>query len=323
MGDTDLAALEAEFAQVTAERDTNRNVGGKITAKDPMFLPIKYTDAYKKIRDRTDETNPLCWRKYLKALREDHPHTSSGCWAWFQTNISKNLSDDRDFVYCITTDMTGREHVSFDWSNETHSRLASTVYKKLMDRHPTSTVEPCGDHWLKLGFQGPNFLTDAGRLGAVFVMLQMLNFIDTAPKLASTTFNESRPPGNRTFSWALWGSFCSTRTINAFNCKKLNKFINKEKDVMKVLNNFYIGVWAQLFTKWCSKETREEMHDFNALKKEIEEWVMTKPDAVLKKATQAMAESFDAKKIVKTDGPPLTFTDLEEASNKKKKIVEE
>ena len=309
---SDLQALENEFAQATTVLDQNRpKEKGKLTERNPLFTTIRYADAYTKVRENA------AWKKHHAALLRDHPHQPSGCFSFFQTNISKALHEDRDFVMCITTTSSGRDHLAFSWEDETHSRVISTVYKKLTDKPPHSMVEANGPHWLTLGFQGENFLNDAGRLGGIFVTLQMLYFIDTAPRLAMKVYMESRPPTMRQFSWALWSIFCSTRVLITFSRKKLNAIINKRKSVMDTLNLFYLGIFAELFDRWCEKEKREEMHDFNAFKKDLTTWSLSKPEDVIKRAELAMKQSHDMKEAVKPTGPPLDLTNLKEAEEKK------
>ncbi|KAJ9470534.1 ELMO domain-containing protein C56G7.3 [Diplonema papillatum] len=319
-----LTALEQEFEAVTAERDSH-GVSGPAKERPARFAAIRYETALAGIRNPdVPEGHKANWRRYQKALKDNHPHdASSGCFAsWFEALIPKKLWDDRDFVFCITTNASGREHVEFDWENETHARLAATVYKRLRNKPPHAPVPACGDHWAEIGFQGASFVSDAGRLGSLFVLLQMLHFINHSPKLAARTYMESQPPSPRPFSWALWSIFCSTRALEAFGRKKLNRHIAKTKDVMLALNEFHIGVFAELFERWAEKDARVEMHDFNALKKELTTWSLSKPDAVFKRAKLAQLDSHDKREAVITDGPPLVFTNMEEIKAKPKKTEE-
>ena len=308
------AALAAEFEEVTAMRDANMPAKGRATEHDPRWRAIRYDAAFKAIYGVSDEADAHCWRRYRAGLEDCHPHDQhSGCWfPFFRTDIAAALRDERDFVFCVTTNASGREHVRFDWDDEVHSRLAGSVVKKLMDRPPHSAVAPGGGHWVQMGFQSSNFNNDAGRLGAVFVLLQMLFMLDAAPRFASATFRESQPPTMRQYSWALWCIFCSTRTVDAFSRRKLNGLINKEKDVMGVLNLYYLGIFAELFDKWTSQETRDEMHDFQALKQEVTTWSLAHPEQVVKRARVAMLGSKDSHEKVETTGPPLTFSNVEE-----------
>eukprot|EP01061_Rhynchopus_euleeides_P027041 TRINITY_DN44036_c0_g1_i1.p1 TRINITY_DN44036_c0_g1~~TRINITY_DN44036_c0_g1_i1.p1 ORF type:complete len:357 (+),score=111.12 TRINITY_DN44036_c0_g1_i1:100-1071(+) len=314
----EIDALEAEFAQVTAVRDAQVGEKGKLLDRDPRFSPIRYVDAYKRLREHAKEDDETSWKKHQQALQQNHPHQPSGCFfSFFETGITKSLHDDRDFVFCITSTSSGRDHLAFTWDDETHCRIASTVYKKLCDLPPHAPVNAVGSHWQTLGFQGPNFNNDAGRLGALFVLLQMLYFVDNAPRLAKASYVESRPPTMRQFSWALWSIFCSTRTVDAFSKKKLNGLINKHKNVMEVLNLYYLGVFSELYETWCSEEKREEMHEFNQMKKDMTAWCMSKPEQVIKKARTAMVKSHDKAKATVTSGPPPALTDMREIEDKK------
>eukprot|EP01063_Lacrimia_lanifica_P012567 TRINITY_DN1922_c1_g1_i1.p1 TRINITY_DN1922_c1_g1~~TRINITY_DN1922_c1_g1_i1.p1 ORF type:complete len:314 (+),score=120.05 TRINITY_DN1922_c1_g1_i1:153-1094(+) len=308
----DAAALAAEFDEVTRLRDANRAEAGKIPETDPNFAMIHYKTAYMQLRNHAKADDSTSWKHYQAKLEEEgHPHAGgSGCFSWFQTNVAEKYIDDRDFVFCITTNVNGRAHLAVDYSVALHSRLVGSVYKRLTDKPPHASVPPVGPHWEQLGFQGPNFNNCSGRLGSLFVFLQMLSFIDHAPRLANETFRESRPPTMRPFRWALWSIFASTCAIDAFSKKKLNKYINSA-GVMQTLNDFYLGVFAETFRIWCEAEKREEMHHFNEIKQHVTAWALKDPNAVLKRAKLALLESKDQHQKPEV-GPMLDLSKFEE-----------
>eukprot|EP00755_Sulcionema_specki_P018695 Sspe_Gene.67542::Locus_39849_Transcript_1_1_Confidence_1.000_Length_1925::g.67542::m.67542 len=292
----ELADLHSAFEEATQAQDEvrSRPKVGAVVEHDVRYTPIRHDLAQRVLLERDD------WERFRGAGSKLQKHL--GCFAsLFHTHLKSTLEDERDLVFALTTNASGRDHVAFSWDDETHCRIASTVFKKLMDRAPNTAVMPTGDHWLSLGFQGPNFLSDAGRLGGVFVMLQMLAFIDKAPRLAFRTFRESRPPSSRSFSWALWSLCWSTRTIDAFEKNKLTKAINAKGSVWEVLHDFYIGLFAECFDRWTEKEVREEMHDFNEIKMGVTKWAMDNPAAVLKKCAVALKASKDNVAVKATD----------------------
>eukprot|EP00756_Hemistasia_phaeocysticola_P053190 Hpha_TRINITY_DN28626_c0_g1::TRINITY_DN28626_c0_g1_i1::g.156407::m.156407 len=312
-GASATAALEDEFAAGTAAL-TGKAAVQAAPVRNVLFGgPHGAVEQIRKWKGSKEHD----WRTY----RGEVPQQEGGGFfcGLFQSHVKRTLHDDRDMVYCLTTNTSGRPHLRFEWDIELHHRIMATIWRKVHGAPQHTPVAPGGDHWEALGFQQANPMTDMGRNGGLYIALLMLWFVEHAPRMAIAAWRESRG-GTRSFHWGMRCIACAVLVLEAFEKGKLNKLMNQRDDVWKTLGDFFVGVYARAQERWCAKLTASEMEDWRPIRDELKHWSQGRPQEVMKLALRAMAESRDQKHpdtVVRAEGE-LAFgmTDLEEVERR-------
>lgn len=184
--------------------------------------------------------------------------------------MHRNLLDDRDRIFCIAATQLNSEDSS-------HMRTLQTIYRSL-----TGSKFDCariGSHWEEIGFQGSDPGTDlrgAGMLG----LLNLLYFLKDSRRqtLASDIYRLSLHP-TQNFPFCVMGINLSRIVLQALRENVLNKLCNKEGDVFGVVNEFYVGLYLQLYLTWKQGKT---ISDSGFIIKDLEEKAKSHPADILK-----------------------------------------
>lgn len=185
--------------------------------------------------------------------------------------MHRNLLPSKETVFCIAAS-------SFNNSNSMHTRALQTVYRCL-----TGSRFDCsrfGSHWEEIGFQGTDPSTDLR--GAGLLGLMNLIYLLRDPKchmIAKDIYKLSLHP-TQNFPFCVMGINMSRITLQSLREDCLNKECNKRKDVLSVVNDFYAGIYLQLYQIW--KSQGKTITDSGYVIKHLETEAKKNPHHVLK-----------------------------------------
>lgn len=185
--------------------------------------------------------------------------------------LNRALLQERDMIFC-----TAASPLSND--NSYHIRTLQTIYRCL-----TGSKFDCprtGSHWEEIGFQGNDPATDlrgAGLLGLV----NLLYFLKDPKRqgIASDIYRLSLHP-TQNFPFCVMGINMSRITLQTLREDILNKECNRRGEVLGVINDFYVGLYLQMYQVW--KSQGKSIQDSGYVIKDIEANAKKNPRSVLK-----------------------------------------
>jgi hypothetical protein len=198
---------------------------------------------------------------------------------------------DRDLVFCMAK-------CCFDDGREIHARMLQAVNKKLLGI--SNDVPRYGNHWQDIGFQGSDPTTDLRDAG-MLVIMQMLAFVSDHHPIAIKVQQLSEN-GNRFPVMALstnWTAVC----LSMLRDGKLSSMINKEKDVLEVVNTLFFAQWWDFYSRMLNEPTRIFAEHIAESKKAT----LKSPSKAVTTFVKAMA------KQAAISAEPADFTDMEGA----------
>ncbi|KAH3855754.1 uncharacterized protein LOC127871082 [Dreissena polymorpha] len=185
--------------------------------------------------------------------------------------LHRDLMEERERVFCVAASQLSNE-------NSLHMRTLQTIFRSL-----TGSKFDCprlGSHWEEIGFQGNDPATDLRGAG-VLGLLNLL-FLLKDPKtasLASDIYRLSLHP-TQNFPFCVMGINLSRITLQTLREDLLNRECNRRGEVMAVVNEFYAGLYLQLYQVWkCQGKT---ISDSGYVIKDIETRAKKSPRDVLK-----------------------------------------
>ncbi|XP_046543427.1 LOW QUALITY PROTEIN: uncharacterized protein LOC124253659 [Haliotis rubra] len=196
--------------------------------------------------------------------------------------IHRDLLPERDMIFCVAGSQLDNE-------DRTHVQILQSIYRTL-----TGSRFDCqrfGSHWEEIGFQGRDPSTDLRGVG-MLGLLQLLYFLRN-PKLlalARDVYKLSLHP-TQNFPFCVMGINMSRICIQSLREALLNKECNRRRQVMEVVNEFYVGTYLHLYQIWRKgKSISDSGHVIKEVEglakkntkgvfKNLEEYLKKKPSA--------------------------------------------
>lgn len=153
--------------------------------------------------------------------------------------LTKSLKKERNLILNITNS-------DFDNDNKLHCRILQTIYKKLTKSH--RNCPRFGPHWEDIGFQGNDPATDlrgAGLLALLHLLYLLTNYMSVAQKMFKMSLDSIQ-----NFPFCLMSINMTRIALQALQDNKLSKICNARKQVMGVVNEFYLAVFLHLYKTW-------------------------------------------------------------------------
>ena len=192
--------------------------------------------------------------------------------------LVKSLEKERDLIFNITK-------LSIENDNTLHCRILQTIYKKLTKSKRNSPR--FGSHWEDIGFQGDDPATDLR--GAGFLALLHLLFLLTYHlPLAHKIFKMSLDPVQN-FPFCLMSINMTRISLQALMDNKLSKMCNRRKEVVSVINEFYLAVFLYLYQIW--KNEHKTMLDSGHVINDVEIYAFKHPVKLLKSLPKLLKKS--------------------------------
>ncbi|KAK3095895.1 hypothetical protein FSP39_020453 [Pinctada imbricata] len=197
--------------------------------------------------------------------------------------LHRDLHDGRDRIFCIASTQLTNE-------NQLHIRALQTIYRCL-----TGSRFDCsryGSHWEEIGFQGNDPSTDlrgAGLLG----LLNLIHMLRDPKKkdLALDIYKLSLHP-TQNFPFCVMGINMSRITLQALREDCLNRECNRRGEVNEVINDFYTGIYLQMYRVW--KSQGKTIKDSGYVIKDIESNAKKNPKSVFKTLDEYLAKKKSA-----------------------------
>ncbi|XP_053407791.1 msx2-interacting protein-like [Mercenaria mercenaria] len=266
-----LESAQAEWDKVTTIqagfKDTDTSVKGVeptvVQTVEPMS-PHELTQIIK----QDDFSNV---RGSIKPTVERHGFSAFVSFLFGPPKLHRDLIDERDRLFCIAASQLNNDDSS-------HIRTLQTIYRCL-----TGSKFDCariGSHWEEIGFQGTDPATDlrgAGILG----LLNLLHILKDPKKyqLASDIYRLSLHP-TQNFPFCVMGINLSRISLQTLREGLLNKECNRRHEVIGVVNDFYVGLYLQLYQVW--KGQGKTISDSGFVIKDIEMKAKKSPRDVFK-----------------------------------------
>uniref|UniRef100_T1JJM1 ELMO domain-containing protein n=1 Tax=Strigamia maritima TaxID=126957 RepID=T1JJM1_STRMM len=190
---------------------------------------------------------------------------------WGPPVLDSSLDDERKLVFAIASCPFHNEEI-------VHLRVLQSIYKLL-----TNNQNDCpryGSHWEQIGFQGNDPSTDLRGVG--FLGLLHLLYIVMNPQtlsLARDILQLSRDE-KQNFPFAVMGINLTRIVLQALREERLNKECNRKKNVILVVNEFYVGIFLHLYNIWSKNNVTIESSGF--ILKDVESTVKKRPKVLLR-----------------------------------------
>nr|XP_002132184.1 ELMO domain-containing protein 3 [Ciona intestinalis] len=191
--------------------------------------------------------------------------------------LVKSLNHERDLVFCIAK-------VTLNHNIEVHYRVLQTIYKRLSGcKH---NCPKNGSHWESIGFQGDDPATDLRGAGFL-ALLHLLFLVTDKPDIASEIFRLSVHP-EQNFPFCLVSINVTRIALKVLREEKLTRFCNKRKQVVAVMNDFYLAIFWHFYHVW--KTQHKTMKDSGHVLKEAEVAASKQPAVMMKRANMAFSK---------------------------------
>lgn len=196
--------------------------------------------------------------------------------------LISSLESDRDLIFAIASCPLKNEE-------PVHLQVLQTIYKQLTD-----SKKDCpryGPHWELIGFQGNDPGTDLRGVGflALIHLLYMVTNPATLP-LAKAILKLSHHP-TQNFPFAVMGINMTRIVLQTLREEKLNRELNKRRDVMGITNEFYVGVFLHVYEAWVKEKVTIEHSG----------WVLKGTENLAKKKPRLILRELD--RYLKTHTP--------------------
>lgn len=193
--------------------------------------------------------------------------------------LNKELLNEKEMAFCIAAS-------GFDNSNDIHARVLQTIYRTL-----TGSKFDCpryGSHFEEIGFQGNDPATDL-RGGGLLGLMHILHLLTDQQTLAlARDIYKLSMDETQNFPFCLMGINISRITLQAVREGCLNKECNRRKQVVAVMNDFYVGTYIHLYEIW--KYQHKTIGDSGFVLKDVELFAKRNPKRVLKKLDAYLAQ---------------------------------
>lgn len=209
--------------------------------------------------------------------------------------LHQSLEEERDLVFCIA-------QTQLDDSEEIHGRVLQTIYKNL-----TGSKFDCprrGTHWETIGFQGNDPATDLRGVGFLGLMQILHGTSDPDVSSLFTDFYRLSLDDEQNYPFCVM-SFNITRiALQVLREEKLYKDCNKRKQVIAVINDFYVAVFLHVYTIW--KTQYKTMKDSGHVMQEAEKEAKKNPRKLLRNLESALKEKQTNKNRLPASPVPIS-----------------
>ncbi|XP_039263001.2 ELMO domain-containing protein 3-like [Styela clava] len=209
--------------------------------------------------------------------------------------LHQSLVEERDLIFCIA-------QTQLDDGEDIHGRTLQTIYKKL-----TGSKFDCarrGTHWETIGFQGNDPATDLRGVGFLGLMQILHGTSDSDVSSLFTDFYRLSLDEEQNFPFCVM-SFNITRiALQVLREEKLHKDCNKRKQVIAVVNDFYVALFLHVYTIW--KTQHKTMKDSGHVMKDAETEAKKNPRKLLRKLESALKERQSNKKKLPASPVPIS-----------------
>lgn len=289
-----LESAQAEWDRVTtitagySDKDTGKGSEPVVVETTPAMSPHEMTQ-YLKTADFSHVQSAIKTgidRRGLSAF----VHMLFG-----PPKLNRSLLQERDMIFCTAASPLSNENLY-------HTRTLQTIYRCL-----TGSKFDCprtGSHWEEIGFQGTDPATDlrgAGLLGLVN-LLQFLKDPKTQG-IANDIYRLSLHP-TQNFPFCVMGINMSRITLQTLREELLNKECNRRGEVMNVVNEFYVGLYLQMYQVW--KNQGKTIQDSGYVIKDLELNAKKNPRQVLRNLDDYLNKK---KTVIVADKSPDTGGD--------------
>ncbi|XP_050397519.1 uncharacterized protein LOC126815690 isoform X2 [Patella vulgata] len=201
--------------------------------------------------------------------------------------LHRDMVKDREFAFCLSAS-------SFDEAQPSHGRMLQTIYRLLTGSRFDSPR--FGSHWEEIGFQGRDPSTDLRGVG-VLGLVQLLYFLqhDKYGDIARDIYKLSLHP-TQNFPFCVMGMNISRICLQSLREDIINKEINKRRNVMTSINDFYIGTYLHLYQLWKLGKT---IADSGYVLREVETFAKKRTKDVFKNLEQYQLNG--GKNVVKSE----------------------
>ncbi|XP_038045366.1 ELMO domain-containing protein 3-like [Patiria miniata] len=220
-------------------------------------------------------------------------------------NVKASLHDERNLVFAIA-------QCPFEDKEEVHKRVLQTIYKQL-----TGSTLDCpryGGHWEQIGFQGADPATDLRACGFLGLMT-LLHFVmdPVRQQLAKDIYRLSLHE-TQNFPFSVMSINMTRIALQSLREGTLSRECNRRKQVFGVFNDFYAGIFLQLYQIW--KHQQKTIKDSGFVIKDVEQEARKNPRGVIKTLETYLHErggkqGGNAKSGAAGDGP-LEFAGVHE-----------
>ena len=219
-------------------------------------------------------------------------------WLFRPKPLKKKLLKEQELVFNITK-------VSLDNEYKIHCRVLQTIYKKLtQSRH---NYPRFGHHWEEVGFQGNDPATDLRGTG-YFALMQLLFLVSAHLPAALEMYRLSIDPIHN-FPFCLVSINVTRIAVQALREEKLSDVCNKQMQVVKVVNDFYLATFWHFYTIW--KQERKTMSESGYVIKNVEKHALKHATLLLKSIPKIVNQTTGKKAKIE----PISFTRLSTGSD--------
>ena len=190
--------------------------------------------------------------------------------------LPEGLQKERDLVFLLAKQ-------PLDYSVVELERMLQTIYRLFSgDRLSCSRY---GSHWMELGFQGEDPMTDL-RGSGIFGLLQLLHFVRFYPELSLRIYQFSKSQQNKdeNFPFCLVAFNFTGILLMVLREAKLYSMFVQSNCVLSILNDIFAAIYYEFFLIW--KNEKLSISDFSAAKSRIEAWVRADPVTVFTRFQQ-------------------------------------
>jgi len=200
-----------------------------------------------------------------------------------QPRLLPELHNEAELVFCI-----GK--TSFNNEDSIHLRILQTIFAKL-----NNETRPCpryGQHWERLGFQQSDPTTDLRDLG-MLSPLQLL-YLTTDKYAADARTILQFSAGDDGFPFAAVAINLTKVTLHALRIGSLIPECNARREVLPVLNRFFVGAFFEYYKQWRTKKMTIHSGGFHIVHVLIERKACDQPQYIFRNLDQGLWRARDA-----------------------------
>ncbi|XP_074596166.1 ELMO domain-containing protein 3-like [Brevipalpus obovatus] len=188
--------------------------------------------------------------------------------------LGRDLVGARDRVFAMAL-------LPFNHQETIHHRFLATIYFKLT-KQPIPSYNFCGNHWENVGFQGTDPATDLRGVG-MLGLYQLLYFVLTPEyyHLLGDIHQISLDP-IQNFPFAAMSTNITAIVLQILRSSKLNRHLNKRREVFTTINDLYCDLYLCLFLRW--KKEKKTIRDAGYVLKEIRQMAKENLKSIIGKA---------------------------------------
>jgi len=195
----------------------------------------------------------------------------------FVPKVSFQVKEEIHFIYALT-------QCAFDWSNDFHKLILSSIYKELTG----NTLKEASKSviWKEVGFQGNDPGTDLRAVG-MFGLLQYLLLLTHFKPLGLSLFRVSTrcvtaadTLGESSFPLAVLSINITHSCVQALHNGKLNSALKSSHSVVGLLNSLYGAMMSHYHEVWVTK--KKTLKEAGYLLKDTEKYCLKNMKKVFK-----------------------------------------